>query len=67
VSIGADRLLGCRGEAWTYDGVPISPGTPSLQRFPTSVRTGAVVADFTRPLSARLAGMLARRTHSEWS
>jgi len=51
VTIGADRLLDCEGDAWTYDGVPIDPADPPLQRFPTRVSSGAVVVDFTRPIS----------------
>jgi hypothetical protein len=52
VTLGADRLVDCAGDAWTFDGVPIDPANPPLQAFPTTVRSGAVVADFTRPLSA---------------
>jgi hypothetical protein len=52
VKLGADRLLDCRGVAWTFDGVPLDPADPSLQGFPTTVSNGAVVADFTRPIHA---------------
>jgi len=52
VTLGADRLVDCGGDTWTFDGVPIDPANPPLQAFPTTVRSGAVVADFTRPLSA---------------
>lgn len=52
VKLGADRLVDCGGDTWTFDGVPIDPARPPLQAFPTTVRSGAVVADFTRPLSA---------------
>jgi len=51
VTLGADRLVDCAGGAWTYDGVPIDPADPALTGFPTTVRNGAVVADFTRPIS----------------
>jgi hypothetical protein len=49
VTIGADRLVDCAGDAWTYDGVPIDPADPGLTGFPTTVRNGAVVVDLTRP------------------
>lgn len=45
--IAGDRLRDCRGSTWTFDGVPIDAAQP-LVRFPASVRSGAVVADFTR-------------------
>ena len=51
VTLGADRLVDCAGDAWTYDGVPIDPADPALTGFPTTVRNGAVVVDFTRPIS----------------
>jgi hypothetical protein len=47
VTLGADRLVDCQGDTWTYDGVPIDPADPPLRTFPTSVNNGAVVADFT--------------------
>lgn len=49
VTLGADRLVDCAGDTWTYDGIPIDPADPSLTAFPASVRNGAVVVDFTRP------------------
>jgi hypothetical protein len=52
VTLGADRLVDCAGDAWTFDGIPIDPANPPLVAFPTTVRSGAVVADFTRPTSA---------------
>jgi len=51
VTLGADRLLDCEGDSWTFSGVPIDPADPPLQGFPTRVNNGAVVADFTRPMS----------------
>ncbi len=48
LTLGADRLVDCQGDAWTYAGSPIDPDHPPLQRFPTEVRQGAVVVDFTR-------------------
>ena len=35
----------------TFDGIPIDPADPRLQGFPTRVNNGAVVVDFTRPIS----------------
>jgi hypothetical protein len=51
VLLGADRLVDCAGDTWTYDGIPIDPTDPALMSFPTTVRNGAVVVDFTRPIS----------------
>lgn len=50
LALGADRLVDCAGNAWTYAGVPIDPADPSLVRFPTREAQGAVIADFTRPI-----------------
>jgi hypothetical protein len=50
LELGADRLIDCQGDAWTYDGFPIDVTKPPLQRFPTTVAGGAVVVDFTRPV-----------------
>lgn len=50
IEVGADRLLDCAGDAWTYDGVPIDPADPPLVSFPTTTGNGAVVVDFTRPI-----------------
>ena len=52
VTLGADRLVDCAGDNWTYDGVPINPANPSLLSFATTVSNGAVVVNFTRPTSA---------------
>jgi hypothetical protein len=46
VEIGADRLSGCGG-AWTYAGDPIDAGFSPLQRFPVTLRDGAVYVDLT--------------------
>ena len=51
ITLGADRLVDCAGDAWTYDSVPIDPVDPALTGFPTSVRNGAVLVDFTRPIT----------------
>ena len=48
LTLGADRLTDCEGDTWTFDGVPIDPADPRLTAFPTTVNSGAVVADFTR-------------------
>jgi hypothetical protein len=51
VTLGADRLVDCAGDTWTFGGVPIDPADPALLAFPTTVSNGAVVVDFTRPIS----------------
>jgi hypothetical protein len=51
VTLGADRLVDCAGDTWTWDGVPINPADPPLMSFATTVNNGAVVVDFTRPTS----------------
>jgi hypothetical protein len=51
LKLAADRVVDCAGDTWTFDGVPIDPADPPLLRFPTSVNNGAVVTDFTRPIS----------------
>jgi hypothetical protein len=48
VTLGADRLVDCAGDAWTFDGIPLDPADPALPSFPTTVSNGAVVADFTQ-------------------
>jgi hypothetical protein len=50
LEITADRLVDCDGHAWTFDGFAIDPADPSLNRFPTSIDDGQIVADFTRTL-----------------
>jgi hypothetical protein len=51
LTLRADRVVDCAGDTWTFDGVPIDPAEPALLAFPTTVRNGAVVVDFTRPIS----------------
>ncbi|MGZ6255946.1 MAG: hypothetical protein ACXWMB_02895 [Candidatus Limnocylindria bacterium] len=48
LTLRADRLTDCAGDSWTFDGVPLDPADPPLVAFPTTVNSGAVVADFTR-------------------
>ena len=48
VTLAADRLVDCAGDAWTFDGVPLDPAHLALLSFPTTVSNGAVVVDFTR-------------------
>jgi hypothetical protein len=50
VEIAGDRLRDCEGRTWTFDGSPIDPGLPPLQRFEVSVDDGSVGADLTRPI-----------------
>jgi hypothetical protein len=52
IALGADRLVDCAGDTWTFDGIPIDPADPPLVSFPTTLNSGAVVADFTRSLPA---------------
>lgn len=51
LSMRADRVVDCEEDTWTFDGVPIDPADPALLAFPTTVRNGAVVVDFTRSIS----------------
>jgi hypothetical protein len=50
LTLGPDRLVDCDGHAWTYEGYPIDVADPMLQAFPSEVRQGAVVVDFTSPM-----------------
>lgn len=52
LTLGADRVIDCAGDTWTFDGVPIDPADPALLAFPTTVRNGAVVVNFTQPISS---------------
>jgi hypothetical protein len=51
VTVAGDRLRDCAASTWTLEGIPISADRP-LQRFPATVRAGAVIVDFTRPFDA---------------
>lgn len=51
VTVDADRLRDCGGDSWTFEGVPIDAGLPTLQRFPARAAAGAVIVDFTEPLA----------------
>lgn len=51
LTLGADRVVDCAGDTWTFNGVPIDPADPPLLAFPTTVSNGAVIVDFTRPIS----------------
>lgn len=50
VEIGADRLTDCDGGSWTFDGVPIDPADPPLERIGVRVEAGSVVLDMSRPV-----------------
>lgn len=50
VEIGADRLVDCRGRAWTYQGLPIDSVDPPLQRFAVRIENGVIVADLAEPI-----------------
>jgi len=45
-----DRLVDCRGRAWTLAGDPFTIGDPPLQSFPVTNQNGALVVDFTHPV-----------------
>ena len=51
VEIAADRLTDCDGRAWTFDGIPIDPVDPSLERIAVDITSGSVVLDMTAPLT----------------
>lgn len=48
VEVAGDRLADCEDRTWTYEGAPIDPADPPLQRFRSEVQDGAIVVDFTR-------------------
>lgn len=50
VEIATDRLVDCDGRTWTYDGTPIDPADPPLERIALEVNSGSVVLDMTRAL-----------------
>ena len=45
-----DRVVDCRGRAWTLAGDPFTTGDPPLQSFPVTNQNGALVVDFTHPV-----------------
>ncbi|MBA2633424.1 MAG: hypothetical protein H0U86_10575 [Chloroflexi bacterium] len=47
----ADRLADCDGRAWTFDGFPIDPADPPLERIAVEVVSGSVVLDMTGPVT----------------
>jgi len=47
-----DRVVDCRGRAWTLAGDPFTTGDPPLQSFPVTNQNGALVVDFTHPVDA---------------
>jgi hypothetical protein len=51
IQIGADRLVDCDGRAWTWDGLPLDPADPALERWPVDIENGAVVVDFTSAIA----------------
>lgn len=51
VEIAADRLTDCDGRAWTFEGIPIDPADPPLERVAVEVTAGSVVLDMSAPLS----------------
>jgi hypothetical protein len=49
IEIAGDRLTDCDGRAWTFEGVPIDPADPPLERFGAEIVSGSIVVDMTRP------------------
>lgn len=49
ITLAADRLVDCAGATWTHQGFAFDAAAPNLQSFPTEVRQGAIVVDFTAP------------------
>jgi len=47
-----DRVVDCRGKAWTLAGDPFTPEDRPLQSFPVTNQNGALVVDFTHPVDA---------------
>ena len=47
VEIGPDRLIDCGGRTWTFEGVPIDPADPYLERIAVEVASGSVILDMT--------------------
>lgn len=47
-----DRLVDCRGHAWTLSGEPFASGDRPLQSFPVTTEAGALIVDFTHPVDA---------------
>jgi hypothetical protein len=48
VEVAGDRLADCEGRTWTFDGAPIDPAHPPLQRFPVTDDAGTLIVDLTR-------------------
>ncbi len=48
IEVAADRLTDCEGRAWTFEGDPLDPADPPLDRFAVTVDAGNVVVDLTR-------------------
>ncbi len=51
VIMGVDRVTDCRGLQWTLAGDPFDSANPPLQRFPVRIENGALVVDFTSPVT----------------
>lgn len=57
LEIGPDRLVDCTDRAWTYDGLPIDPNDPPLDRFPVEVEGSSIVVDLTRTVDEQAQGV----------
>ena len=52
LNVETDRLVDCRGHAWSLAGDPFATGDPPLQSFSATNQNGALVVDFTHPVDA---------------
>ena len=50
VEVAGDRLRDCDGREWSFDGLPLDPAGPFLERFPAAIEGGSVVVDMSRTL-----------------
>ena len=48
IEIAGDRLVDCDARSWTFEGFPIDPADPPLERIPVEIDGGSVVLDMTR-------------------
>jgi hypothetical protein len=48
IEIAGDRLVDCDARSWTFEGFPIDPAGPPLERIPVEIDSGSVVLDMTR-------------------
>lgn len=51
VTAAADRLVDCEGREWSYEGFPLDPADPELERIAVEVEGGSVMLDMTGPVT----------------